>query len=1027
MDWDKALENEIDVESDTEEPTDIAPANDVSVPDTARDGLDTIDQANIEDPFKDESSVFVKPSLDLAGGLFGRRAPHSLDAGPNTSASPSLFGNLFNRPTDTPQLRPIPSPGLPIPSPIVSDQTNHLEYFAPFHTVPPVNDIHHALTSPSNITVQDLDSLVQGAPEPALHGMPQALEHPEAILDGAALSHPPPPLDNLQVSDSMLADSVIVSQDGQMPTVNLDQFHSYTAANGSHFIETEPGLGIVKELQMVVSTEQADDQPLKEAEDDYDAHVTSTIERDQGVEGSEGRSPTSVLLDTQSEEAESDENVLEEIAFQDQDQALSEIADEYAGTQSGRDSRSQSDVENEALYDEDGEAEYYSEDEFYQENQDMEPGYEDEMDTDQSEDEEDYEAPGRPPAQPEVIVLDSDSEDELASEQQTAPSPHLVRQRSVSSEDSQSSVGDDREDWSVIEGHSDHHMLEDQGSDDYESEVEDHYEHRHPDQDDRLHDSDMEDDEASSEDISAQSDYSHERYVRHESVEEEPDGEEHSQQMAEDNEAVELEGNLDSFSNVAVHEDQPDQANETPLLTEETSPHDLVEEQGQSTLDDEERTSSRKLGALITLDGAHDRPSFSKQVEDYQSPIAEETPFEKEVPLEEDTHGIVEETHSPEPQEEVEEVLQSDETYARHNKDVSFEGSAFDPSDQQLPTPDPTQEALSGYKSGPENEQSKELVVTDEQTPPVGLNISVSEESVPLEQQQDVDGVGVVLPTTELVEDHQQDHERGIAAPELTGKGPQTPMVVISKPPVPDRDAHGLRSKLSYFAPLATLADHYNALVDTISIVYEFSPVAKGTSGSRDYFITIFLTDPSMAGATLEAQIFRRYKSAMPSVVEGQAILLRDFKVQTHNHSMILVSVDSSSWAVFDGSGPDAKMTGPPVEYGSEERAFASGLRRWYSEAGAGMVADSQLQASIKRDSRSMTPGSVAASDAGSLDGASSTRGSPSARGSRRSRRSHRRVTIHELRDGTRYTEVGSPSGQHGIHELRDGTVYANE
>jgi hypothetical protein len=286
--------------------------------------------------------------------------------------------------------------------------------------------------------------------------------------------------------------------------------------------------------------------------------------------------------------------------------------------------------------------------------------------------------------------------------------------------------------------------------------------------------------------------------------------------------------------------------------------------------------------------------------------------------------------------------------------------------------------------------------------------------------------VGVVLPTTELVEDHQQDHERGIAAPELTGKGPQTPMVVISKPPVPDRDAHGLRSKLSYFAPLATLADHYNALVDTISIVYEFSPVAKGTSGSRDYFITIFLTDPSMAGATLEAQIFRRYKSAMPSVVEGQAILLRDFKVQTHNHSMILVSVDSSSWAVFDGSGPDAKMTGPPVEYGSEERAFASGLRRWYSEAGAGMVADSQLQASIKRDSRSMTPGSVAASDAGSLDGTSSTRGSPSARGSRRSRRSHRRVTIHELRDGTRYTEVGSPSGQHGIHELRDGTVYAN-
>jgi hypothetical protein len=165
----------------------------------------------------------------------------------------------------------------------------------------------------------------------------------------------------------------------------------------------------------------------------------------------------------------------------------------------------------------------------------------------------------------------------------------------------------------------------------------------------------------------------------------------------------------------------------------------------------------------------------------------------------------------------------------------------------------------------------------------------------------------------------------------------------------------------------------------------------------------------------------------MPSVAEGQAILLRDFKVQSHRHSMTLVSLESSSWAVFDGSGPKAKMTGPPVEYATEELDFASGLRQWYTQTGASMVADSQLQASIKRDNRSFTPSSVAGSDAGSLDETPSARDSESARGSRRSRRSHRRVTIHELRDGTRYTEVGSPSGQHGIHELRDGTVYANE
>jgi hypothetical protein len=281
--------------------------------------------------------------------------------------------------------------------------------------------------------------------------------------------------------------------------------------------------------------------------------------------------------------------------------------------------------------------------------------------------------------------------------------------------------------------------------------------------------------------------------------------------------------------------------------------------------------------------------------------------------------------------------------------------------------------------------------------------------------------IDVVLPTTEPTDELEKDGEQDLVVHESTVTAPETPIVVFSKPPVPDRNAHGLRSKLSYFAPLATLVDHYNALVDTISIVYEASPVAKATSGSKDYFMTIYLTDPSMAGTMLEAQIFRRYKSAMPSVTEGQAILLRDFKVQTRNHSMTLVSIDSSSWAVFDGSGPEAKMTGPPVEYGSEERAFASGLRRWYLEYGEGMVADRQLQASIERDSRARTPSSVAASDAGSLEE------TPSTRGSRRSRRSHRRVTIHELRDGTRYTEVGSPSGQHDIHELRDGTVYVNE
>ncbi|KAL5355341.1 hypothetical protein BJX96DRAFT_141139 [Aspergillus floccosus] len=245
-----------------------------------------------------------------------------------------------------------------------------------------------------------------------------------------------------------------------------------------------------------------------------------------------------------------------------------------------------------------------------------------------------------------------------------------------------------------------------------------------------------------------------------------------------------------------------------------------------------------------------------------------------------------------------------------------------------------------------------------------------------------------------------------------------------------DRHYPGLRSKLSYFAPLATLIDHFSSLTDTLSIVSEVRPIIRATSGKKDYLLTLQLTDPSMAGTALSAEIFRPYKSALPSPGEGDAILLRNFMVRSFNHSMVLVSVDTSSWAVFSSSRVDAQVDGPPVEYGTDEQTHATDLRQWYQETGMAMVADNQLQASIERASREQTPASSAVfSDSGSPDSLqrdTRAESSVSTRGSRRTRKSRRRITIHELRDGTRYTEVGSPSGKDSIHELRDGTVYAN-
>ncbi|RAH85061.1 hypothetical protein BO86DRAFT_376656 [Aspergillus japonicus CBS 114.51] len=257
-----------------------------------------------------------------------------------------------------------------------------------------------------------------------------------------------------------------------------------------------------------------------------------------------------------------------------------------------------------------------------------------------------------------------------------------------------------------------------------------------------------------------------------------------------------------------------------------------------------------------------------------------------------------------------------------------------------------------------------------------------------------------------------------------------------------NRNYPGLRSKLSYFAPLATLVDHFRGLVDTISTVAEVRPVIRATSGKKDYILTLGLTDPSLAGTMLFAQIFRPHKTALPSVTEGDAVLLRDFQVKSFNHAMMLASVETSAWAVFTAADAaadaDAQVSGPPVEYGPEEATHATDLRQWYQETGMAMVADHQLQASIERDSREATPHSVAGlSDTGSVNSAggggggggemreASSTSNRGAGGSRR-RKSHRRITIHELRDGRRYAEVGSPTSRDSIHELRDGTVYAN-
>lgn len=152
-----------------------------------------------------------------------------------------------------------------------------------------------------------------------------------------------------------------------------------------------------------------------------------------------------------------------------------------------------------------------------------------------------------------------------------------------------------------------------------------------------------------------------------------------------------------------------------------------------------------------------------------------------------------------------------------------------------------------------------------------------------------------------------------------------------SQPPPP-----GFRTNLSYFVPLATLPSHFATTVDVLAIALSGTPVTRATSGPKDYNQSLYITDPSslaLQHSITTAQIFRPNNRCFPVVEKGSALLLRDFKVQPFEKRLVLLSTESSAWAVFR-KGADVQIRGPPVEYGAEERGFARGLWDWWASLG---------------------------------------------------------------------------------------------
>ncbi|KAJ6146979.1 hypothetical protein N7497_008961 [Penicillium chrysogenum] len=1097
VDWEQALDQSIDQELDEAEST--SEPSDEPMTDAAEAPKHT------EDAPQEPLAVFAKPSLELTGSVLERNAGEANVM----SEQRDTHGTPCHLPTDTPQIRPIPSPGLPIPSPIVSNPP-WLGWLLPAinraSAAPREKD---TITTPaaSSINMNDIEAVdsVHTETEELVDPDVEAIQQ-EHVLDagfvfgddlasdpgsgGSSEEQKVETIDSSKVieeSDVAEVDVVMntagdearmsneAEQKHALDDLNLSHDHpaSLTGSEGESDLESAAVQAATGNENAVVDDQtstKADDERLIDASYLWrDDSASSSRSRegleDGSLESSEGIDRPDIVqaefgIETASDNAESSQypagphgeehagpethsvNYPQPASTFDQDaiDALEKmIAAREEENERKEDMEKEKEIEDdversssheysegkdeevyyaESVENYDSQCEYEEDEEDFHSDPRLEsPSDQDDFSVIESSDEkfeQEQKLPSRTGSH-DVIVLDSDSDDEAASNGPVASVSRSAARDDLSDRfesghpavppataDFATGVQEYPEPWSVNREDG-HHKAVEEGSDiderqesEESEESEDGDECEDDQQDDQVHESGMEDDQSSR-------DYDE---TDHPPEVASPIPEEDEDEDDEDVEDVELieEADNDEYHAAAELDTQI----EVPI--------------GRDS--DEEQSASADPNLLDMPVSHHQGPSSQVESHAKQYPTGDgqsdlHIPSSAGNIMADFPLGLEPAVEGPEP------------------VGGRVSPSIRPPLEQQLLTPNPAEENASARELVP-GLNPEALFAVKENEAPTGLDKTVQPVGSPepdedegigaepiksIQQVTHVDGTDDAMAPSELAEavERPTTPEPGRSVEVvISTESPKAPAAPASQPSVPDRNASGLRSKLSYFAPLATLIDHYNALVDTLSIVHEASPITRAKSGSKDWFMTIQLTDPSMAGTTLRAQIFRRYKASMPSLAEGNAILLRDFKVRSLDHNVMLVSVDSSAWAVFDGSGPDAETSGPPVEYGSQERAYASGLRRWYDEVGSDRVADHMLQAAIERDSqeRDMTPSSQVPSESGSPD---------SRRGSQRKRKSNRRVTIHELRDGTRYTEVGSPNSRSSsVHELRDGTLYAN-
>lgn len=1135
VDWTQELEDEIESESEPEQPE---PESEVDKEGTAaivgtpqETPIKTVLSPTAEAIPTTTTSITVnrptpEPTTDVEQPVqqYAARAAEVR----REAYEKEFHVNGLHVPMDTPRLLPIPSPGLPVPSPLVSAD-NRQGYFSSASAI----IAQTSAPQQSTIATQHESTRVEDAAE-----MRTEVTQTETIGTSVAqtthestqISHyvtaPEGPI-TTKPGDSIAEDEVQLDEGHETVATHVYQDEPSSSPNMEAPVEEEPYIEHIaiqqpEDVQMEDAQQVlADEQHESEEEDDEDSQEEESDE-ESGIGEIEDESENEGEDDEEEEEGEEKDLADQAVDMQSREMHIEQYATD--GTE-GPDKTAQSqakaysdlkgqrhhveedeeDIEDEI---EDEEDEEMDDEEASEGDYESENVYEDDEDV-ESESESDGQYQARPPqksTQPEIIVLDSDDEDEqpdASFQAQTRAPPTTQGQPATNQEQSidESHTKREEDDWTSdaqeqIEG--DHEVMAEGEYDDERS----HY----------IEEGDSgEDEEALAEVESARDD----EQCLH--VEDDDDDAMRDKEWPDQIEIVERTRRIENEQVAELASGQQEQGSLAENKDEQYE-QERDEQGGEATTSAEYEIATRpNVGKQPPAGKHHGETHVTEELLQHSEQDLHEHPpthTPQETTPEAASHQsetIRDDAGSNGRQEEVQDTgevrIEGTSTIAELDQDkdsglwydgarsprighytTTITAKTLETSDLSLHDrqADDTVETEYSHQISVDHSENEKAITSQEDAPSHEQAEIFAEGDEAMVEAPDVPEANNVLPTTEQgprsrsasISEHEWAEANEYRVDEdvraQEGQEPRSPSASISQHewveaneyaadeaqeaadketslqiqlqdetriresieeldsytqrPSPDRRYPGLRSKHAYYVPLASLIDHFDAPVDTISVVSETSPIIHSASGKKDYSLTLYLTDPSMVGTTLTTQIFRPYLEALPSLSDGDVILLRNFKVKSFNHHMMLVSVDTSAWAVFSPSQDEAQMTGPSAEYDDEERTHVSYLRSWYQSDGAAMVADNQLQASIVEASREITPmSSVAASDTASLDDFPGRDGRrDSTRRDRRGRRSYRRITIHELRDGRRYTEIGSPSDPESIHELRDGTVYAH-